>query len=117
LPRAALRLEALSGLDTTLARQDVDLRTANSDGVAVPLRFLFRPEEDRLFAGNTHVHLRNLTREDAEAYLGQLPSADALTVLFISYLERRHDDRHYITNRYPVGPVPGFETTGVLVTG
>ncbi len=35
-------------------------------------------------------------------------------MLFISYLERHKDDLTYITNRYPVGPVKGFETTGVL---
>jgi hypothetical protein len=116
LPRTTLRLEAVSGLETTLARQEVDLSKGDVDKVAVKLTFLFRPEEDRLFAGNTHLHLRDMTREEADEYLRQLPVADGLKVLFISYLERHKDDEHYITNRYPVGPLKGFETAGVLVS-
>jgi hypothetical protein len=116
LPRAALRLEALSGLETTLARQDVDLAKDPAGEAVIKLKFLFRPEQDKLVAGNTHLHLRNLTREQADEYLRQIPAADGLKVLFISYLERDKDDEHYITNRYPLGPVKGFETTGVLLS-
>ena len=57
----------------------------------------------------------HLTRAQADDYLRQLPAADGLKVLFISYLERDKDDRAYVTNSYPVGPLKGFETTGVLV--
>jgi hypothetical protein len=116
LPRAAVRLEAASGLETALARQEVDLGKGGVDNVTVGLKFLFRPAEDKLFAGNTHLHLRNLTREEADEYLRQLPVADGLKVLFISYLERHKDDQHYITNRYPVGTLQSFETSGVLVS-
>jgi hypothetical protein len=116
LPRAGLRLEALSGLETALTREDIDLSGKGRDEVAVKLRFLFRPEEHRLSAGNTHLHLRNMTKEEADEYLRQLPAADGLKVLFISYLERDKDDRDYITNRYPIGTLEGFETTGALVS-
>ena len=34
--------------------------------------------------------------------------------MFISYLERDKDDLTYITNRYPVGDLPKFASTGVL---
>lgn len=113
-PRAELRLEAVSGLETALVQQKVDLSKGGSE-VVVKLPFLFRPEERDLVAGNTHLHLRNLTREEADDYLRQLPVADGLKVLFISYLERDKDDRHYITNRYPTGSLSGFETTGMLL--
>jgi hypothetical protein len=116
LPRAALRLEAVSGLESARASQEVDLSQANMEEVAVKLGFLFRPEEHQLFAGNTHLHLRNLTREQADDYLRRLPVADGLKVLFISYLERDQDDREYITNRYPIGSLAGFEATGVLLS-
>jgi hypothetical protein len=115
LPRTALRLEAFSGLETTLARHEVDLGKGDVKEVTVKLTFLFRPEEKRLFAGNTHLHLRNLTREQADDYLRQVPAADGLKVLFISYLERAKDDREYITNQYPLGPLQGFDNTGVLL--
>ena len=55
-----------------------------------------KPEEDKLFAGNTHLHLRDMTKEEADEYLRQLPVADGLKLLFISYLERHKDDQHYI---------------------
>jgi hypothetical protein len=115
LPRAGLRLEAFSGLETPLVRQEIDLSKKGADEVTVKLPFLIRPEERRLFAGNTHLHLRNLTKEEADEYLRQLPTADGLKVLFISYLERDKDDAHYITNRYPLGNLEGFATSGVLV--
>jgi hypothetical protein len=114
LPRAALQLEAVSGLETALARRDVDLATAPAE-VKVPLRFLFRPEKDGLAAGNTHLHLRGLTQDEAEDYLRVIPPADRLRVLFISYLERHNDDQNYVTNRYPTGDLPAFTAAGVVV--
>jgi hypothetical protein len=113
LPRAALRLEAISGLESLTAKQDIDL-TKGGKEIVVKLRMLFRPAEHNLAAGNTHLHLRNLTKQQADDYLKQVPAADGLRVMFISYLERFKDDQHYITNGYPVGPLKGFEATGVL---
>jgi hypothetical protein len=115
LPRAALRLEALSGLETALTRKDLDLAAATPDAVKITLRTLFRPERDDLVAGNTHLHLRGLTRDEADNYLRQVPAADRLRVLFISHLERHGDDSNYITNQYPVGDLPPFLATGILV--
>jgi hypothetical protein len=115
LPRSALTLEAVSGLETALARQELDLTTATPAEVKVPLQFLFRPEKSGLVAGNTHLHLRGLRPEEADNYLRQIPVADRLGVLFISHLERSGDDQNYITNRYPVGDLPAFTATGVLV--
>jgi hypothetical protein len=114
LPRSELRLEALSGLETALVRQDIDLAKQAPDEIALKLPFLFRPEEQRLVAGNTHLHLRNLTRSEADDYLRQVPAADGLKVLFISYLERFEDDRDYITNHYPIGD-PKIEARGLLI--
>lgn len=116
LPRAALRLEALSGLETTLATQELDLGKKVPEEVVVKLAYAFRPEKHGLVAGNTHLHLKGLTADDATAYLKQIPAADGLRVLFISYLERAKDDATYITNRYPAGPVKEFDGSGVLVS-
>jgi hypothetical protein len=115
LPRAKLRIEALSGLETVLAVEEIDLGKKPPEELAVKLRPLFRPEQSDLVAGNTHLHLMNLTAEDAEEYLKQIPAADRLKVLFISYLERIKEDANYITNRYPVGDLKQFNATGVLV--
>jgi hypothetical protein len=115
LPRAALRVEAVSGLETAVARQDLDLATEAPAEVKLKLKFLFRPEKDSLAAGNTHLHLRGMTPDEADDYLRQVPAADRLQVLFISYLERYKDDQNYVTNRYPPGDLPQLDRTGVLV--
>ncbi|MFN4261469.1 MAG: CehA/McbA family metallohydrolase [Gemmataceae bacterium] len=115
LPRGPVRLEALSGLESRVTRQDIDLRQAPPRQLDVKLTFLFRSEKDGLAAGNTHLHLRNMTLAEADDYLRQIPAADGLKVLFISYLERFQDDKTYITNQYPIGDLPQFDTTGVLI--
>jgi hypothetical protein len=115
LPRGKLRIEAVSGLETALAVDDVDLSANPPEKLSVKLKPLFRPEDNDLVAGNTHLHLANLTADDADEYLKQIPAADRLKVLFISYLERHKEDETYITNRYPVGDLKQFDATGVLV--
>src|SRR5262249_46080670 len=76
--------------------------------------FLFRPEKEKLAAGNTHLHLRGLSKADADEYLRQIPAADGLKVMFLSYLERKSDNKAYISNTYPVGELKEFRGTGVL---
>jgi hypothetical protein len=115
LPRGKLRIEAVSGLETALAAEEIDLGNRPPDPVTVKLRPLFRPEQSDLVAGNNHLHLMNLTAEDSDEYLKQVPAADRLRVLFISYLERIKEDVNYITNRYPIGDLKQFAATGVLV--
>jgi hypothetical protein len=112
LPRGKLRLEAVAGLETALARQEIELR--NEQDVTIKLRYLFRPEKEQLVAGNTHLHLMKLTRADADEYLRQIPAADGLKVMFISHLKRVPDDVNYITNEYPIGALKQFDMTGVL---
>jgi hypothetical protein len=113
LPREKFQVQALSGLETELARQDLDLRANPPNEVTVKLPFAFRPGDAGLVAGNTHLHLRDFTRAQADDYLKQIPAADGLRVLFISYLERHQDDQHYITNKYPIGD-PKLAAAGVL---
>src|SRR5262245_44874144 len=45
LPRGKLAIEAFSGLETNLARRDVDFSDRVPETVDVPLTFLFRPAE------------------------------------------------------------------------
>lgn len=114
LPRSKLRLEALSGLETELGQQEVDLSSGARE-ITMRLAFLFRPERSDLVAGNTHLHLRGLTLAEADGYLRHIPAADGLKVVFISHLERAEDDRLYITNKYPTGDLEQFRSAGLLV--
>ncbi len=115
LPRARLKLHAVSGLETALAQKELDLTGKTPASVAIDLAFLFRPEKSNLVAGNTHLHLRGFSLETADEYIRKIPAADGLRVLFISYLERDKDDLSYITNKYPIGDLPKLSVAGVLV--
>jgi hypothetical protein len=115
LPREQLHLKALSGLETGVAETDVDLRNDTPQEITLKLPFLFHPENLDLVAGNTHLHLRGFSMETADEYLRRIPPADGLRVLFISYLERDQEDPGYITNKYPIGALPGLSRAGVLI--
>ncbi|HLW66959.1 MAG TPA: CehA/McbA family metallohydrolase, partial [Gemmataceae bacterium] len=116
LPKQRLRIEALSGLETARAQQEIDLSKEAPETITLKLNTLFHPEEHGLVAGNTHLHLQGLSKEECEDYLRHVPAADGIRVMFISYLERAEIDKAYITNRYPIGNMKDFETTGVLFT-
>lgn len=114
LPRAKIKLEAVSGLETVLKDEELDLKGNERREITVRLPVIFRPEQDGLVAGNTHLHLMKLSLEQADQYLKVIPPADQLKVLFISYLERHKDDATYITNKYPIGKLDRFGATGVI---
>jgi hypothetical protein len=114
LPRSRLRLEAFSGLESALARREIDLRDKAPGEVPIKLSFLFRAKKEKLVAGNTHLHLRNLSKAGADEYLKTIPAADGIEVMFISYLERKSEDKTYITNRYPIGEPKPLAARGVL---
>ena len=114
LPDGRFRLDALSGLETPLVSHPLIMPAKSRAEITVKLPFLFRPEREGLAAGNTHLHLSGLNRDDCDEYLRQVPAADGLKVMFISYLERKDADKGYITNRYPIGEMQQFRGTGVL---
>jgi hypothetical protein len=114
LPRRRLQLEALHGVETALVQQELDLGKAAAEDITIKLPFLFRPDKLGLVAGNTHLHLLNMTRAEADSYLRTIPAADGLKVMFISYLERHKDDQRYITNSYPIGALPDLAGSGVV---
>lgn len=114
LPRGELKIHAVSGLETAQTQVNLNVDAKTPGEITIKLPFLFRPEKSGLAAGNTHLHLRGFSLEKADEYLRQIPVADRLHVMFVSYLERDKDDLTYITNKYPVGPMPKFDATGVL---
>jgi hypothetical protein len=115
LPRQPLRLEAFSGLETELKVVSVDLTGQAQKSLTIPLRSFSQIAKQSWYGGNTHLHLSHLDKDQAERYLREIPLADDLDVLFISYLERAIADRDYITNHYPIGDLKEFWSTGVLV--
>ena len=126
LPRKQIFLEAFSGLESELARVDLDLRKTVPEKVTIPIRFFSQISRDQWYGGNTHLHLDDLDIDGARRYLSEIPYVDRLDILFISYLERgispskprtgTRADASYITNRFPIGELDRFQQDGPLLS-
>jgi len=95
-----LLLEAFSGLETKLRSTRLDLKGKSQAELELELVRIFSATEAGWIAGNTHLHLRDLTREQSDRYLREVSLGDGLSVVYVSYLERAIVDRTYITNAY-----------------
>ncbi len=95
-----LKVEAFSGIETDLGERTLALAGKAEESVEISLKRIFSAAESGWVAGNTHVHLRDLTREQSDRYLREVPVGDGLSVVFVSHLERALVDRTYITNSY-----------------
>src|SRR6185503_19979827 len=96
LPRERVTIEAFRGLETEMARVTVDPRDSE---VRIPLRVFLNVAGRGWRGANTHLHLKEISRAEADRYLRQVPAADGLDVLFVSYLERAEAVKTYISNR------------------
>lgn len=117
LPRQKLTFEAFSGLDTELAKVTVDLSDRREAEVSIPLTRFYDAAKQGMKSANTHLHLMKLTREQSDRYLKEIPPADRLDVLFVSYLERADADRDYISNRYTRADLEQLEQASGTVFG
>jgi hypothetical protein len=100
VPAAPLEVHALAGLETELAEQSLDLTGKRAAELRVPLARFAKARAGGYVAGNTHLHLMKLSKAEADRYLRQVPLADGLDIVFISYLERAEDDLDYTSNKY-----------------
>ncbi len=116
LPRGAVRIEAISGLETETATAELDLSNGQPREVTIPLKRLIWQSDRGWRSANTHLHLMKITREESDRYLRDFPAADGLDVLFVSHLKRAGADQDYITNQYPTGRLKFLETRGVLIS-
>src|SRR5262249_1185440 len=99
LPKQRVVIEAIRGIDTDLARLELDLTGQETVVVRLPLHRFGDPESRGWHSANTHLHLQKISREEADRYLAEVPAADRLDAPFVSYLERAEADRDYISNR------------------
>ena len=100
VPAAPLVIRAVSGLETDLAEQRIDLTGKRNTELRIPLLRFARARSSGYVAGNTHLHLMKLSRQQSDRYLKQVPLADGLDIVFISYLERAEADLDYTSNKY-----------------
>lgn len=100
VPQAKLTLVAFSGLETERAEVSMDLVDREQSVIRVPLVRFYDAHAKGFRSANTHLHLKQLSREQADRYLTEVPLADGLDVLFLSYLERAIADLEYTSNKY-----------------
>ncbi|MBI3837557.1 MAG: CehA/McbA family metallohydrolase, partial [Planctomycetia bacterium] len=100
VPAAPLAFEALSGLDTELALTRIDLTGKTQATLQIPLTRFYQARHKGYLAGNTHLHLMKLSKREADRYLQDVPLADGLDIVFLSYLERAIADLEYTSNNY-----------------
>ncbi len=100
LPRQTITIEAFSGLETELARKTLDLTTDSTTTITVKLKRFYNAAQHGLRSANTHLHLMKISRKLCDRYLAEIPPADGLDLVFLSYLERAVEDQRYTSNRY-----------------
>jgi hypothetical protein len=99
-PAAPLVVQVVAGLETELAERRIDLSGQSEAEVRIPLVRFGNTSARGFRAGNTHLHLRKLSKAQADRYFREVPRADELNVVFVSYLERAGDDLEYTSNHY-----------------
>ncbi len=114
VPRQPVKVQAFRGLDTKISSASLDLTGLDSVGVKLPLRKFFDAAGRGLRSGNTHIHLQEITRAEADRYLHEVPRADDLDLVFLSYLERVEADRRYVSNFYTATDLGALTGDGVL---
>lgn len=114
VPRQELTVEAFSGIETEISRVAVNLTGTDSKTLSIPVRRFYHAADRSFRSGNTHLHLQRIDREKSDRYLAEVPRADGVDIVFVSYLERAIEDRTYITNDYTADDLARLEEqTGV----
>jgi hypothetical protein len=113
LPREELRVESIAGLEYERASAALDLRGKETAELTLALKRFVEPALQGWRSGNTHLHLRGLSRTQADEYLRAVSRADDLEILFVSHLKRAKEDSGYITNSYTPEEVRSMSNEGV----
>lgn len=100
VPRAAVTIDAVYGIEHEMARRTIDLSGSAEARVEMRLKRFSNVAGKGWFGGNTHLHLHSITRAEADAYLREVPRADGLDMVFVSYLERAKMNPRYVSNEY-----------------
>ncbi|MBM83745.1 MAG: hypothetical protein CMJ78_24575 [Planctomycetaceae bacterium] len=117
LPHRKLTVEAIGGLETEASKISIDLTGKSKADVRLSLLTFHNPREAGWRSANTHLHLMKISRDDCDRYLQEIPKADGLDMVFLSYLERAVADREYTSNRYTDDDLDGLTKASGVVFG
>ena len=108
VPREPLVLEAFQGINTRLARTEIDLSNRSDAELTIQLKLLSDSFETTWQTGNCHLHLQKMSAEEAERYACETAAADGYDRVYFSYLERHEADRQYISNTFTTSDLARF---------
>lgn len=96
LPAGQYRVEATRGIDTLVASATIGCEANADQDLVLTLKRFYRPEQQGLRSGNTHLHLLLNSgpkvgvdlhdRGETDTYLRTVGAADALDLVYVSYL-------------------------------
>lgn len=95
---AKLRIEALRGLQTERTVQEIDAARTGTQSATLKLRRFYDAKGQSQRNANTHLHIMDRSRVDAERYLREVPESDGLELVYLSHLRRIPDETKYISN-------------------
>ena len=95
-----LKVEAFAGPEYAMGTVTVQIRVGQRVRRKIELKRIAHPAKQGWRSGNTHLHLMNLTRAQADHYLRTVPRSDGLELVFVSNLRRAKAEAGYITNEH-----------------
>lgn len=114
VPQEKLQVYALSGLETEMFHQKLDLLGKKSAKLRIALHRFYNANKRGYYSGNTHLHLKQINRQLAENYLHKIPKADGLDLVFLSVLEREGETHTYVSNTFTKEDLKQLSKAGTL---
>jgi len=100
LPQGEIEIEAFRGIGWYKSKVRIDLTGKLKEKIEIPISRWYDPIKDGWYAGNTHLHLQQVSKDFTDRYISIVPDADEVGIIFVSYLERVGADDGYPTNLY-----------------
>jgi hypothetical protein len=113
LPPGRYDIEVVRGICHEAVTQAAEVGSSQQRVLDFTVPSLWDGRVEGWRSGNTHTHYHLELEENPDDRLRLVPPAEALDVSVLSYLIR--NDSPYISNRYPIGRLAGFERDGVLL--
>ena len=114
VPQGRLTIEAVSGLESRLVSERVDLTKTRNATLDLEIKRFTNLRSRGWRSGNTHVHTRNMTRAESDRYLQDVGRADGLEVVFVSHLRRALAEKTYISNDYTKRDLRDLSLSGLV---
>ena len=113
VPRTELEVEAFRGLGWHRAKARMDLEGKARGEIMIPMKRFHDPQSRGWHSGNTHFHLKDVSKGYADRYLKVVPDADEVDLLFVSHLEQVDYDKTYTTNQYDKRSLEAISTDAI----